>query len=539
MPNSACFFILSRAFGTNFFGNFAPASTLAMNRRTLWQAAIALLLCALGYFLAHREHYEVRTVLATAGGCQMATDIYEPRSGSALGTVVLFHGLASNKKVMAFSAQEFANQDVRVFVPDLPGHGRTPGPYSADRDDSCALALVQDLATRKAILPERTILVGHSLGGAIAIRAAAKFPVAGVIALSPAPMRVAAGFSAEVIPFHNVPVLPPHSLVLTGQWEPGPLRSLAQELVAPSSPSTVLPMRDPSRKYQMIPRTTHVGILFSKRTFLELRLWTSQLLGTNPDAPFPKNMPSLGCVLGIVGLAILVPPFLREMNTVPKSAGGIALPAPPFIKVLGIVFAVALGITGLLALRAVPFHFVRVFHGDYLAVFLFLTGLVLLAVSHRFLFPWKFTVPASVAPAAASAFVLVLLFGGWFELTFYEAWLTPARWLRFALVFLLLLPSHFAEEILLGPPTGSPDSRRLFKAFALRATVYFVLYIAISYLHSGTILLFLLLAYLIFFSVLQRLACDLVRFRTQSPAAAAIFGAILLAAFALAIFPIA
>src|SRR5262245_46551639 len=206
-----------------------------MIRRSLLEAALGILFCIVGYFVAHRESYEVRTVLATAGGCQLATDIFEPRSGPPLGSVVLFHGLAANKKVMSFNAQEFANQDLRVFVPDLPGHGRTPGPYSADRDDFCALALVRDLARRKAILPERTLLAGHSRGGAIAIRAAAQFPVSGVIALSPAPMRVAPGFSPEMIPFHDVPALPPHSLVLSGQWEPGPITSLAQELVGPAA----------------------------------------------------------------------------------------------------------------------------------------------------------------------------------------------------------------------------------------------------------------------------------------------------------------
>src|SRR5215475_3653075 len=128
-----------------------------MNRRELLQPALGLLFCVAGYWAAHRESYEMRTVLATAGGCQMATDIYEPRSGSPLGSVVLFHGLAANKKVMSFNAQEFANQELRVYVPDLPGHGRTPGPYSADRDDWCALALVRDLADRNAIVPERTV----------------------------------------------------------------------------------------------------------------------------------------------------------------------------------------------------------------------------------------------------------------------------------------------------------------------------------------------------------------------------------------------
>ena len=509
-----------------------------MNRRVLGQAVAGLFLCVSGYYLVHRESYEVHTVLATAGGCQMATDIYEPRSGSPIGSVVLFHGLAANKKVMAFNAQEFANQDLRVFVPDLPGHGRTPGPYSADRDDSCALALVRDLDARKAVIPERTILAGHSLGGAIAIRTASKFPVAGVIALSPAPMRDAPGFSREMVPFHDVPVLPAHSLVLTGQWEPGPITALAQELVVPAARAAAIPAPAPTSKYQMIPGTTHVSILFSQRTYAELRAWTSLLLGSNPGSPLPRNMPSLACILGIAGLSILVPPFLREMNPSARSAPAIPPVTGSLWRALSIATAAALAVALVLASGLIPVHFIRLFNGDYLAVFLFLTGIFILAVSYHSLPRLQSPLPTSLASACASALVLVLVFAGWFELTFYEAWLTPSRWLRFPLLLLLLLPWHFAEEILLGAPTSSFSLRRLSKAFALRSGVYAALFLGIQYLHSGAILLFLLLAYFVVFTLLQRLASDLVRFRTQSSAATAVFGAILLAAFALVIFPI-
>lgn len=503
-----------------------------MNRYTLLQAGAGLLLCALGFFLVHRDSYDVHTVLATAGGCRMATDIYEPRSGTPAGSVVLFHGLSANKKVMAFNAQEFANQDLRVFVPDLPGHGRTPGPYSPDRDGSCALALVRDLATRKAIIPERTILAGHSLGGAIAIRAAALFPVAGVIAFSPAPMQTARGFSPEMVPFHNAPILPPHSLVLTGQWEPGPIKVLAQQLVSSSS--------DPSSRYRMIPYTSHVSILFSAETFSELRSWTSQLLGTDPAAPLPKNIPPLACLLGLLGLSLLAPPFIREMTSATaESASNASAPAPSFLVGLGIIGIMSLAAMLALASKFVPFHFVHVFQGDYLGVFLFLAGIGALALRHKLFPSFKALLATPLASAIASALVLVLLFAAWFELTFYEAWLTPARWLRFPLLLVLVLPWHFAEELLLGDCNKSLELPRLFKALSFRSVAFLSLLLGILVLHSGEILFVLLLAYLVVFSVLQRLACDLVRFRTRGPAAAAIFGAILLAAFALAIFPVA
>ena len=34
---------------------------------------------------------------------------------------MLFHGLSANKKIMAYLARGFASQNLRVFVPDLPG----------------------------------------------------------------------------------------------------------------------------------------------------------------------------------------------------------------------------------------------------------------------------------------------------------------------------------------------------------------------------------------------------------------------------------
>jgi hypothetical protein len=132
-----------------------------------------------------------------------------------------------------------------------------------------------------------------------------------------------------------------------------------------------------------------------------------------------------------------------------------------------------------------------------------------------------------------------LLFGAWFELTFYEAWLTAARWLRLPALFLAFLPWHFAEELLLGNPAKSQSLQRLVLALALRAIVWLSAVAAIFYLHSGQFVFVLLFGYFAAFSLLQRLAIDAVRVRTSSLSAAAVFGAILLAGFVLAILPVA
>jgi len=509
----------------------APLAIPKVNRRALLHAAAGLLLCAIGFFLARRETYEVHTVLATAGNCNMPTDIYEARSGTPVGSVVLFHGLSANKKVMAFTAQEFANQELRVFVPDLPGHGKTPGPFSPARVETCAEALVRDLAARKAIIRERTILAGHSMGGAIAARVAANVSVAGVIAISPAPMHSAPDVAPELLLFTTPPVLAAHSLVLSAAWEPASIRQIAQDLVAKSTNSSV--------KYDVIPRTTHVSILFAPATFDAIRSWTSQILGTDPAAPLPTNMPELGCIIGVLGLVILAPPFLRETAASPSTQW---LPdLNPAVSFLGTASSLAIfSALGVALLHFfVPFRFLHIFQGDYLASFLFIVGVAMLAMHYKSLPRLNFFLTKITASSAAAAVLLILLFGAWFEITFYEAWLTPARWLRFPVLFLAFLPWHLAEESFLGSPAASSRLRRLVQFFAFRGIVWLSLVGAIFYLHSAQFAFVLLIIYFALFSLLQRMATEVIRVQTRSIPAGAIFGAILLAGFVLAILPIA
>src|SRR5260221_9953870 len=170
-----------------------PLPPAAMKWRKGLRAALGVVLCIIGFVLAHATTYRETTVIIDAGGCRLVTDVIDQGNDDARGFVVLFHGLAANKKIMAYLARGFASQNLRVFVPDLPGHGRSPGPFSFERAETCAEALVRELSRRGAIDPQRTMLAGHSMGGAITVRVAARVEVAGVIAISPAPMRAGHG----------------------------------------------------------------------------------------------------------------------------------------------------------------------------------------------------------------------------------------------------------------------------------------------------------------------------------------------------------
>ena len=106
----------------------------------------------------------------------------------------------------------------------------------------------------------------------------------------------------------------------------------------------------------------------------------------------------------------------------------------------------------------------------------------------------------------AAALILILLFAAWFELTFYEAWLNPARWLRFLPLFLAVLPWFLAEELLLGPFAPQGRLGRYVRFILFRMILWLILLAGIFVLHSGQFAFFLLVLYFIVFSLLQRLA---------------------------------
>ena len=88
------------------------------------------------------------------------------------GIIVLVHGLAEHSGRYAEFAKSANAADLGVFTIDLRGHGRSPGEalwinhfdeYLLDVD-----ALMETV--KKALLPYPMFLMGHSLGGAIAVR---------------------------------------------------------------------------------------------------------------------------------------------------------------------------------------------------------------------------------------------------------------------------------------------------------------------------------------------------------------------------------
>jgi len=521
-----------------------------MKSPRLRRPVAGVLLCVIGFALAWpaATHFRKTTVVVDAGGCRMVTDVMDRGEDETQGSVLLFHGLAANKKIMSHIAQGFALQNLRVFVPDLPGHGRTPGPFSFQRSAACADVFAHQLIARGAIDGASTIVAGHSMGGAIAVIVGSRVQVAGVVAISPAPMTLTRGVPTFMVPFNPAPATPANTLAISGAFEPGGIRGTARDL-AEAAPGG-------SGKFVLVPRSSHVSVLFDSRVVRASQEWAERLLHTPPKSGVPSFMPVLGWFVGFVGLLMLTGPFIRE------TVGPILVPNPesasksgssdaragesshedlvsgvPFLR--GFMESAVLSVVVVAVLRLWnPMGFIHIFQGDYFSAFLLLLGAALLALHRKEIAAIVRVRVIRLLTAALAALMLHFLVMGWFELTITETWLIAARWLRVPVFAGAVLPFHLAEELLLGSPAARRPCVRLICALAFRLVAWGAIVGGIFVLHSGQIFMVLLAVYFAAFCVLQRLGMQVVRKGTGSALAAALFGAILLAGFSLVVFPI-
>jgi pimeloyl-ACP methyl ester carboxylesterase len=500
-----------------------------MKSRQALRAIAGVVLCAGGLWLALPTPYRERTYVFNADGCRLETTIVEKQVGGGQGSVLLFHGISANKKIMSYFARGFAEQGLRVYVPDLPGHGRSPGPFSPARAEQCGEGLLRELLARGMISGGRTILAGHSMGGAIAERIAARVPVAGLIAISPAPMRAAHGVTAEKLLFRDPPDLPANSLVLVGALELGSLRGNASDLVSSRS--------DETSKYLEIPGASHVSVLFNRAAMQAAGDWSAHLLQLSATPEFPSHRQLIGALAGFVGILMLAGPFLREVLKKNGSEEKSPLAAEVSLARLFLEFGAGSLLVVFLLRFWIPAKAILLFQGDYLASMVLLLG-ALLMVMHWRAVRMAITNSRHLLPAGFAGIVLLLLCTAWFELTFYEAWLTAAKWARFPFLLMVFFPYLLAEEALLGPMQTGKRGRRLALALTLRLITWGAMMGGVLFLSNGEILMGLLSVYMAVFNLIQRSGMDIVRTETGSAAATALFGAILQTGFCLVIFPL-
>lgn len=127
-----------------------------------------------------------RAVFATTGGRPF---------DAARPAIVFLHGVAMDHTVWALQSRFLAHRGHAVLAPDLPGCGRSAGPHL----DSIAALADWTVALLDAVGAPAALLVGHSMGGLIALETAARHSTrvrALALVATMAPMAVQADFMA-------------------------------------------------------------------------------------------------------------------------------------------------------------------------------------------------------------------------------------------------------------------------------------------------------------------------------------------------------
>jgi alpha-beta hydrolase superfamily lysophospholipase len=103
------------------------------------------------------------------GGTNIVYDLYEPEGGSPRGLILVVHGVAEHAGRYHHLADLLVGLGLRVAILDHRGHGRSGGKRLLVRDLSELSADVESLRTLEVVAGAPTFLLGHSMGGCVAL----------------------------------------------------------------------------------------------------------------------------------------------------------------------------------------------------------------------------------------------------------------------------------------------------------------------------------------------------------------------------------
>ncbi|MGH9747373.1 MAG: alpha/beta hydrolase [Candidatus Acidiferrales bacterium] len=509
-----------------------------------WEVALAVggaICLAFGASWIRRGELPRQDFVLDAGGCRLPVTVFDPPADvNPAGSAIVLHGLSANRRVMTYLGEDLAGHGLRAYLLDLPGHGDNRDAFSFPRAQQCATSAVEWLIRSGKIDPSTTILAGHSMGGAIAIRMANIEPVLATIAISPAPMKLPQRMPANL-------------LVFSAQLDMEPLAREARDLEAAAGGDRTAPDDFAQKRafdLQYIPRATHTSLLLDRRVAHRSEHWVMQALFPGVAAEtltlnldlatyetFNRGRRRLaGSALGLIGLILLFPlsatlaagifrATSAEPHFRPSAESPLERPTAAPGRVLILLEGFVCALAGVLILTLViPLNFLHIYTEDYLASLLLICGTLLLVLNRR---AAKANFRAMLA-AAALGVGAILAVGGWMNWQLTDGWLNAPRWLRFCALLPVMWVFAYAEEVVLGPvDSGARRAIRFAIGLLLRLELWLACVLAYCKMANGQVLILLLVTVLAVFSILQRLGTDALRRRTGSATAAALFGAIL------------
>jgi alpha-beta hydrolase superfamily lysophospholipase len=152
------------------------------------------------------------TATITAGDIQILVRSWAPQ-GAARASVVIVHGLGEHSGRYEHVGRGLAEAGFSVTAPDLRGFGRTEGKRAFVDDISTYLSDLDPILVSAAEAGLPVVLLGHSLGGLIALRYAQLRQGPDLLVLSapaidaeiPTAKRVAAKLLRRILPGMSLP----------------------------------------------------------------------------------------------------------------------------------------------------------------------------------------------------------------------------------------------------------------------------------------------------------------------------------------------
>jgi pimeloyl-ACP methyl ester carboxylesterase len=238
--------------------------------------------------------------------------------GTLPAGVLLLEGFGSDQTALRAVASEFGRAGAAVFSFDFPGHGLSPGGLAYDNATTDRLARLTlsaraEFQRRSGLQNSQIILLGHSLGGRVALQAAALDPqgLAGVILIGPqvnlvtnAQAEFFTGASDADLTWVQAlnaanPVVP--VLILSGEWD---------DVITPQSANLLLeqlhrPGQGPSfeRQWILLPRLLHNYEPISPRLLSAAAAWAGETWGYPEEFQGTAPLVSLRLAAWVIGLA--------------------------------------------------------------------------------------------------------------------------------------------------------------------------------------------------------------------------------------------
>jgi pimeloyl-ACP methyl ester carboxylesterase len=419
--------------------------------------------------------------------------------------VLLLHGLSASKSVMTHLGTELAKLGMISYLIDLPGHGESKGQFTWANCQSSLHEALKYLSDHDSTPPSSAtppsaksaiVLVGHSMGGALAVQAAARNSpsVTGVIAVSPAAAQVDRD-------------APRNLLILLGEFDLPFVRRGASLLFAQATGSPVVPLDDlrscsnpdGSKKLVVLPWTEHSLGIFEPRGLAEISGWLTRFCpGIHFDArssfvtlvlEFFVCCPLVYALVPAFGLVHWAVRFLQASRSLAVkegtdlNAGPSATPAEAgWLKGWSPLFLYGMaGLLSVVLLRTLnPWDRLRLLGGGYLCGFLCLTGTLALCCrrpsASSLRSSWVDWVSVVVSVGGFVVLAAPVFSGLLVHLT-----LSKERFWRFPIIAASTFPFYIYDEW---------ASRRLIPSFSFSERIYF---------HFSTRLLLALILILGFF----------------------------------------